>query len=135
MPQDLLLTYQQLTTKSAAFASAAITLPTGTPKNKPASIWIQYSAASVSSGTGSAVFVIQVSEDSGSTFNTIAQLEPIALSSTATSGEAYLPFTHSPGHNPANLPQYRLNLVTLSGTSPTITYQAAQAAAGASIGF
>ncbi len=126
MVADALLAWQSpAVTKTAAFDSAAITsMQTGTSKIIDTVAHVIYSAASTSAGAGSAVFGIKVSEDGGTTWNVIAQLEPIALSTTPAASEAYLPFQHNPGHYPTNTPQYRFSLVNISGTGATITYQA-----------
>jgi hypothetical protein len=123
MAADALTQFQSPVTKIAAFDGAAQTfMPTGTP-DRGMQLRIIYSAASTSAGAGSAIWGVKASEDGGSTWNTIAQTEPLVLGTTAVAGELYLKFAHRPGHYQTNPVQYRASLLSISGTNATVTYQ------------
>jgi len=128
---DSLTQWQASVTKTSVFDGPAQTfLPTGTP-DRGLQLRILYSAASTSAGAGSAVWGVKVSEDGGSTWNTIAQTEPLVLGTTVIGGELYLRFSHRPGHYQANTPQYRFSLLSISGTNATVTYQSDTVSGGA----
>src|SRR5215469_6064141 len=122
MPADLLLAIQASVTKTATFNGAAFTLPGGTPRRGLKGRVI-YSAATNASGANSVTFSIDVSYDAGSTFNITSQAVVINLSTTAQSGEIFLPFDISPT-SVANGTQIRLTATFAgAGSTPTITYQ------------
>lgn len=118
---DALLSVQASVTKTATFNGAALILAGGTPFRGD-KIRVLYSAASVASGTGTAVFGIDVSYDGGTTWYTDFQAPTITLSTTAVSGEVAIPFSIRPT-SVANGTQIRLSLETLTGTGATVTYQ------------
>jgi hypothetical protein len=114
MPADSLSQLQAQVTKTATFQGAALDLKTKTPR-RGLFARVMYTAASTSSGTGSVTFSIDASDDN-STFNTIAQGDPIALSTTAAAGEQFI-------HMESDHRYYRLSVAAISGTGATITYQ------------
>lgn len=121
MPTDALMQLQAQVTKTATFNGAALALPAGTPRHGLKARVI-YSAATNASGSNSVLFSIDVSKDGGSTFNQEFLADPIALSTTAQSGEIFIPFEVSPT-SVVNGVQIKLS-ATFSGAgiSPTITY-------------
>lgn len=122
MPTDALLALQASVTKTATFTGAALTLPTGTPR-RGLKARVLYSAASNASGSNTVTFSINVSHDGGNNFYVEAQADPISLSTTAASGEIFIPFEVSPT-SVAN--QIQIELVATfagAGSTPTITYQ------------
>jgi hypothetical protein len=124
MPVDALIALQASVTKTATFNGAALSLPGGTPR-RGLKARVVYSAASTSSGTGSVNFALGVSYDGGTTWNDDFYIPaPIALSTTAASGEVYIPFDVSPTvvAGVITAPQIRLDLQAISGTGATITY-------------
>jgi hypothetical protein len=121
MPTDALIQLQASVTKTATFTGAALTLPGGTPR-RGLKARILYSAASVSASTGSVQLGLDVSYDAGSTWqNGAFQANAIALTTTAQSGEVFIPFDISPT-SVANGTQIRLSVEAISGTTATITY-------------
>lgn len=124
MPVDALITLQASVTKTATFNGSALTLPGGTPRRGLVARVI-YSAATNASGSNSVTFSIDVSYDGGSTwysdFNEASQV--VNLSTTAKTGEFFIPFSISPT-SVANGTQIRLTAtVAGAGSTPTITYQ------------
>ncbi len=121
MPSDLLNALQASVTKTATFNGAAMTLPAGTPR-RGLKARVIYSAATNASGANAFVFSVDVSYDAGSTWFSDFLAPAINLSTTAQSGEIYIPFDVSPT-SVVNQIQIRLT-ATLSGagTVPTITY-------------
>lgn len=95
MAADALLVVQSSTTSTATAHSSAFTLAAGTPRRGLKARFL-YSAATNASGSNSVTFSIDVSTDGGSTFNDQFQAPPIALSTTAQSGELFVPFDISP---------------------------------------
>jgi hypothetical protein len=123
MPVDALIQLQSSTTSTATAHSSALTLPGGTPRRGLKARFI-YSAATNASGSNSVIFSIDVSTDGGSTFNDQFQSPPIALSTTAQSGEIFVPFDISPT-SVANGTQIKASAnFSGSGSTPTITWQA-----------
>ncbi len=124
MPTDALITLQASVTKTATFNGSAVTLAGGTPR-RGLKARVIYSAASNASGSNNVVFSIDASRDGGSTWNTEFQADPIALSTTAQSGEIFIPFEVSPSSvGSTNGVQVRLSATfSGSGSTPTITYQ------------
>ena len=115
---DNLTVMQASVTKTATFASTALTLPTRTPR-RGLFVRVLYSAATNASGSNSVQFDVQASPDSGSTWylHTSGAEQIINLSTTAQSGEIFLPIETTDG-------QIRLNQTTGgAGSTPTITYQ------------
>jgi hypothetical protein len=121
MAIDALLAVQASVTKTAAFSGAALILPGGTPFRGD-KIRVLYSAASVASSTGTAVFGVDISYDAGSTWNTDFQAPALALTTTAQAGELIIPFTVKPT-SVVNGIQIRLSLESITGTTATVTYQ------------
>ncbi len=123
MPTDALLALQASVTKTATFNGAALILPGGTPR-RGLKARVIYSAATNASGSNSVTFSLDVSYDAASTWNTnLFQAIVINLSTTAQSGEVFIPFEISPT-SVANGTQIRLTAtVAGAGSTPTITYQ------------
>lgn len=133
MPTDAILgpsagPFQPLVTKTATFNGAALPLPGGTPRYGLFARVI-YSAATQASGSGVWTFSVDVCYDGVPTVWRADFLAdpPITLSTTAQSGEIYIPFNVMPTvvSGVITAPQIRCS-ATLSGTptTPTITYQA-----------
>ena len=124
MATDALLQLQASVTKTATFNGSAVTLAGGTPRRGLVARVI-YSAATNASGSNSVTFAIGVSYDAGSTLNLDFQSNAnvINLSTTAQSGEIFIPFSISPT-SVANGTQIRLTATFAgAGSTPTITYQ------------
>ncbi len=123
MPTDALQQLQASVTKTATFNGAALTLPGGTPR-RGLKARVIYSAATNASGSNSVTFSLDVSYDAGSTWlSNLFQAPAIALSTTAQSGELFIPFDISPT-SVANGTQIRLSATFAgAGTGATITYQ------------
>jgi hypothetical protein len=124
MPTDALLQLQASVTKVATFSGAALILPGGTPR------WglkarVIYSAATNASGSNSVTFSVDVCYDGVPTLWTVTSSGVVInLSTTAQSGEIYLPFDISPT-SVANGTQIRLTATFAgAGSTPTITYGA-----------
>lgn len=122
MATDALIALQASVTKTATFNGAALTFAGGTPR-RGLNARVIYSAATNASGSNSVVFSVDVSYDSGSTWNSDFLAPAIVLSTTAQSGEIHIPFSISPT-SVANGTQIR-HTATFSGagSTPTITYQ------------
>ena len=122
MPVDALNQLQASVTKTATFNGAALTLPGGTPR-RGLKARIIYSAATNASGSNSVTFSVDVSYDAGSTWiSNLFQAQVINLSTTAQSGEVFIPFEISPT-SVANGTQVRLTATFAgAGSTPTITY-------------
>jgi hypothetical protein len=123
MPTDALIQLQASVTKTATFNGSALTLPGGTPR-RGLKARVIYSAASNASGSNTVVFSIDVSRDGGSTWYPEFQADTITLSTTAQSGEIFIPFDVSPSSvGSTNGVQIRLTAtVAGGGSTPTITY-------------
>lgn len=122
MPSDTNVALQASVTKTATFNGAALILPGGTPRRGLVAR-VEYSAANQASGSGVWTFSIDVCYDGvPTTWNVDFVAPPITLTTTAQSGEIFIPFSISPT-SVANGTQIRLT-ATLSGspTTPTITY-------------
>lgn len=121
MPTDALIQLQASVTKTATFNGSALTLAGGTPR-RGLNARVIYSAATNASGSNSVVFSVDVSYDAGSTWNSDFLAPAIALSTTAQSGEVFIPFSISPT-SVANGTQIRLTATfSGAGSTPTITY-------------
>lgn len=121
MATDALIALQASVTKTATFNGAALTLSTGTPR-RGLKARVIYSAATNASGSNGVVFSVDVSYDAGSTWNADFLAPAIALSTTAQSGEIFIPFEISPT-SVANGNQIRLTATfSGAGSTPTITY-------------
>src|SRR2546421_12034237 len=122
MPVDALLSLQSAVTKTATFNGAAVVLAGGTPR-RGLKARIVYRAATNASGANAVQFSLDVSYDAGSAW--LSNLFPanvINLSTTAQSGEVFIPFDISPT-SVANGTQVRLTAtVSGAGSTPTITY-------------
>ena len=121
MATDALIQLQASVTKTATFNGAALTLAAGTPR-RGLNARVIYSAASASQTGDTVTFSVDVSYDAGSTWNADFVAPAVALPTTATSGEIFIPFSISPT-SVANGCQIRLT-ATFSSTahSDTITY-------------
>jgi hypothetical protein len=118
MPADALTVLQSpKVTKTATFNSTGVDLVTSTPR-RGLKARIIYSAASTSAGAGSITFRITESSDN-STFTGIYQTTEatVTLSTTAVSGEIFIPFETSKRY-------VRLELSAISGTGATVDYLA-----------
>ena len=118
MATDALLAFQTpLVTKTATFQSTGLDLVTGTPR-RGLKCRVIYKNASTSSGAGSVTFRVTESTDN-STFTGIYQSTEatITLSTTAVSGEIYIPVETSKRY-------VRLELSAISGTGATVDYLA-----------
>ena len=124
MPSDANVILQASVTKTATFNGSPIILPGGTPR-RGINARVVYSAASNASGSNSVVFSIDVCYDGGpTTWNADFLAPPIALSTTAQSGEIFIPFSISPT-SVVNGTQIRCSATfSGAGSTPTITYQA-----------
>ena len=113
---DILNQLQALVTKTATFNGAGLDLVTGTPR-RGLKARVLYSAATNASGSNSVTWTIDASSDN-STFQTIATGETVlALSTTAQSGEFYIPIETS-------LRYVRVSVVIAgAGSTPTVSYQ------------
>lgn len=117
MATDALIAVQPQVTKTATFNGASVSLPGGTPR-RGLFVRVLYSAATNASGSNSVTFQVDVSPDGGSTWyaKTVDNEHAIALSTTAQSGELFLPIETSDKN-------IRLTATfSGAGTSPTITY-------------
>ena len=122
MATDALIQLQASVTKTSSFNGAALTLAGGTPR-RGLNARVIYSAATNASGSNSVVFSLDVSYDAGSTWLSDFLAPAIALSTTAKSGEIFIPFSISPT-SVANGCQVRLTAtVSGAGSTPSITYQ------------
>lgn len=122
MPTDALVQLQASVTKTATFNGSAVTLAGGTPR-RGLKARVIYSAATNASGSNSVQFSLDVSYDAGSTWlSNLFQAQIINLSTTAQSGEVFIPFDISPT-SVANGTQIRLTATFAgAGSTPTITY-------------
>ena len=119
---DALIALQASVTKTATFTGAPLTLAAGTPFRGD-KMRVIYSAATNASGSNSVTFQIAVSKDGGSTFNVEAQADPIALSTTAQSGELTIPFSVRPTSVANGIQIELIALFGGAGSTPSITYQ------------
>ncbi len=121
MPTDALIALQASVTKTATFNGAALILPGGTPRRG-----LLYSAATNASGSNSVTFSIDVCYDGVPTTWFSDFVAPtFNLSTTAQSGEIYIPFDISPTvvSGVITAPQIRLTATFAgAGSTPTITY-------------
>jgi hypothetical protein len=119
MATDAKTVMQASVTKTAAFDSTAIDLATRSPLFGNV-LWARviFSAANTSAGAGALTFEVQESSDN-STFVKLTQNSDsvLVLSTTAQSGEIYIPIVTSKRY-------VRLSLTGVSGTNATVTYQA-----------
>jgi len=124
MPADALLVLQTSQTVTASYTTAAtaVVLAGGTPR-RGLKARVIYSAANQASGSGVFTFGIAVSYDGGTTWNVDFLADPpITLTTTAQSGEVFIPFEISPT-SVANGTQIRLTATFAgAGSTPTITY-------------
>lgn len=124
MPTDALIALQASVTKTSTFSSAALTLPTGTPR-RGLKARVIYSAGSSGTATSTATFSVDVSHDGGSNYYTEFESDPITLpTSGSVAGEIFIPFEVSPT-SVANEINVKLTCTIDPGSSatPTITYQ------------
>lgn len=124
MATDALIALQASVTKTATFNGSAVTLAGGTPRRGLVARVI-YSAATNASGSNSVTFSVDVSYDAGSTwYSDFSEASKVVnLSTTAQTGEFFIPFSISPT-SVANGCQVRLTATFAgAGSTPTITYQ------------
>lgn len=116
MATDALIQLQASVTKTSTFQGTAVDLKTGTPR-RGLKARVIYSAATNASGSNTVAFTIEHSDDN-STFYTLSSNAEynLALSTTAQSGEIFLPFETSKRY-------VRLvATITGAGSTPTVTY-------------
>lgn len=116
MATDALLQLQASVTKTSTFQGTAVDLKTGTPR-RGLKARVIYSAATNASGSNTVAFTIEHSDDN-STFYTLSSNAEynLALSTTAASGEIFIPFETSKRY-------VRLvATITGAGSTPTVTY-------------
>lgn len=121
MATDALVTVQASVTKTASFNGAFVSMPTGSPF-RSMYVRVIYSAATNASGSNSVTFGVDVTNDGGTTWfsDFVDAVEVINLSTTAQSGEIFIPFKLRPGiENGFRLVQ----VVAGAGSTPTITYK------------
>jgi hypothetical protein len=123
MPSDANIALQASVTKTATFNGAAFILPGGTPR-RGLNARILYSAASAASGTDTVIFSVDVCYDGVPTVWNSDFLAPaITLTTTAATGEIFIPFSISPT-SVANGTQIRVTATfSSSAHTDTITYQ------------
>lgn len=118
MATDANLQLQASVTKTATFNGTGVNLPGGTPR-RGLKARVIYSAATNVSGSNTVSFSVDTSADN-STWNTadfVLHENDVALSTTAQSGEFYIPFETSQ-------PYVRLTATfSGAGSTPTITYK------------
>lgn len=116
MAADTLLILQSSVTKTASFNSTGVDL--GTKRHRELTARVIFSAATNASGSNSVTFTVEQSSDN-STYYTVASgaKNVVNLSTTAQTGEIYIPFTPTM--------QYVRLVATFAGagSTPTITYQ------------
>jgi len=106
---------QASVTKTSTFNGAALDTGEGTPR-RGIPVRVIYSAATNASGSNSVTFTVDVSADN-STWYTRVEFNPIALSTTAQSGELNATIETESRY-------IRLSAVFAgAGSTPTITYQ------------
>jgi len=122
MPADALLVLQASVTKTDTFNGAPLILKAGTPR-RGLKARVIYSAASAASGTDTVTFSVDVCYDGvPTTWQVASSAPPITLTTTAQSGEIYIPFEVSPT-SIANGTQIRLTATFSSAAhTDTITY-------------
>lgn len=117
MATDAKLAVQASVTKTATFNGAGVDLANGTPLADPLWLRVIYSAATNASGSNAVTFSVDHSDDN-STFYALTSgaSDVVNLSTTAQSGEIYLPFV--------TRKRYVRLTATFSGagSTPTITY-------------
>lgn len=118
MPYDTLSVLQEAVTKTANFNSAAVDLKEGTPR-RGLKARVRYSAAANASGSNTAGWKIQHSDDSSNWYDCAGgAAHDLTLSTTAQSGVFFIPFGTGKRY-------VRLVLtVSGAGSSPTVTYGA-----------
>jgi hypothetical protein len=125
MPVDALIALQTVVTKVATFSGAALILVGGTPR-RGLKARVIYSAATNATGANSVTFSLDVCYDGVPTLWNIDFVAPVInLSTTAQSGEIFIPFDISPTivAGVITAPQVRLTATFGgAGTVPTITY-------------
>jgi hypothetical protein len=123
MPSDANIALQASVTKTATFNGAAFILPGGTPRRGLVARVI-YSAATNASGSNTVAFSVDVCYDGVPTVWNSDFVSPVVtLSTTAQTGEIFIPFSISPT-SVANGTQIRLTATFVgAGSTPTIQYQ------------
>src|SRR5690242_10546905 len=115
MPTDALITLQSSVTKTATFNGSGVDIK-GTPR-RGLFARVIYSAATNASGSNTVAFTIDHSDDNSTFYQLASGVENnIALSTTAQSGEFFIPVNTSK--------RYVRLTATFSGagSTPTITY-------------
>jgi hypothetical protein len=118
MAADANLTLQASATKTASFNGAGVDLKVGTPRRGLNARFL-YSAVTNASGSNSATFSVEHSDDN-STFYALSSAASaiITMSTTAQAGEIILPFITEKRYVRAVL------VIAGAGSTPTITYSA-----------
>ena len=117
MPTDALITLQAQVTKTATFNSTGVDIK-GTPR-RGLFARVIYSAATNASGSNTVAWTIEHSDDNSTFVQLATDVENnVALSTTAQSGEVYIPVNTSK--------RYVRLVTTISGggSTPTVTYGA-----------
>lgn len=117
MPRDANLVLQALVTKTATFQGTAVDLKTGTPR-RGLKARVIYKNATNASGSNTVAFTIEHSDDNSTFYTLSSNVENnVALTTTAKSGEVFIPFETSK--------RYVRLVATFSGagSTPTIDYQ------------
>jgi len=126
MSVDALIALQVAVTKTATFNGAALILAGGTPR-RGMKARVLYSAATNVSGANAVTFSVDVCYDGVPTLWFIDFVAPpVNLTTTAQSGEIYIPFDISPTMvaGVITAPQIRLTATfSGAGSTPTILYQ------------
>lgn len=118
MATDALVALQASVTKTATFSGTGLNLPTGTPR-RGMFVRVLYSAATNASGSNTVAFSVDTSADNSSWNSADSALheKDIALSTTAQSGEMFIPIE-------TTQPYIRLTCtISGAGSTPTVTYQ------------
>lgn len=117
MATDAKLALQASVTKTATFNGTGLSIPTGTPKNKPLYARVIVTDAVTSSGAGTATFRLRYSADD-STYAGISETADteLTLSTTTQTGEFFIPLVTTKAY-------VRLELSAITGTGATVTYQ------------
>lgn len=111
---DALLVLQSAVTKTTAFASTGVNLPTGTPKR---GLRARFIATNVSAPTAGAVFTPTIDHSSDNTaWTNLATGTPLTAGTAATTSEQFIPVNTQKAY-------VRLNVLQSPTTgSPTMTY-------------
>ncbi len=122
MVSDALTQFQSQVTKAATFRGTGIALPGGTPRRGNTCRVLYINATSTT--TNNLQFSVDVSLDGGSTWTSEFLSDVIPLTTTAKSGEIFIPYRTIANvmASPPVVPQVALS-INLSGAGvPAVTY-------------